>query len=155
MAGFTISDAEKAVYTSAIQDIHLAFCRPIVAFKTAEKVVISTNPDVNYNDFYQTSNDDAEEFTYVPVSGTFQARILYDKALEHFFATPRGSQDESVRMNLDGGLVRLKVEQDAWDFLKDAINVNFDGYNFERFRTERPHGLFTPQYYTIYLTFKN
>lgn len=153
-----MSNQEKIVYEQAIDDIADTFSREIKAWKTPEKTILSS--DENYSFSYDSpdySNDNTRDLvTYSGISGSFMARIQYDKNLERIFANPQGDRGENFRLIMDDGFVRLKIKSgDYNEFIKDSINIQFDNYNFEIFKTERPHGLFSPKYYTLYLKFRN
>ena len=150
-----ISDAEKQVYESARQDIFDTFSRPFVCYKTPEKIIISS--DTNYKFSYSNPDGegDSDYVEYVPESRIFQACIAYGKDLEQLSANKLGKEGEDIRLTLKDGTIRLKVIKEDWDFLQDAIDYEFDGNHFEKIRVPRPHGLFTPKYYSLTLTFKN
>ncbi len=151
-----ISAQLKASLEQARDDVFDSFCRPLIVFKTPEKTILSS--DLNYSYSYGNPDyeNDADLVTYTPVSGQFDACILYDKSLEKLFANPQGSRNENFRVVMDDGLCRIKLRKPDYDtFIKDSIDIQFDGFNFVVVKTERPHGVFEPKYITLYLQFKN
>lgn len=143
---------------SARDDVFDTFSRELTCFKTPEKTILDTSENYSFSyDAPDYSNDNAVDLvSYSGISGKFQTCIQYDKSLERLFANPQGSRPENFRIIMDDGMVRLKVKSgDYNDFIKDSVNIQFDGYQFEIFNTERPHGLFSPKYYTLYLKFRN
>jgi hypothetical protein len=147
---------ERLVYESVIGDIHDTFSRPILVYKTPETTIVST--DTNYNYFYDgpDANTGSEYVEYTPVSGIVNARIQYDKTLEKYFASAKGKEYQDFELVGDAGMVRLKINSgDYSTYFADAIDIQFDGFQFENFRTQRPHGLFSPKYYSLYLRIKN
>ncbi len=151
-----VSASLKSSLEQARDNVFDSFSRPLVAWKTPAKTILSTDTNFYYSYEGPDYQNDTDLVEYTPVSGTFQACILYDKALERIFANPQGSRDENFRIVMDEGLCRVKLKKDDYDtFIKDSIDIQFDGYQFKIDRTERPHGLFNPKYYTLYLKFQN
>ena len=145
-----LEDARDSVFDT--------FCRTITCYKTPIKTILSTDDNFSYSysspDYDNTNSSDLVQYT--PVSGKFQACVQYDKNLERLFSTPTRDNKEGVTLSKDDGLVRIKVKSgDYQTFIKDGIDFQFDGYLFKQFRTERPHGVFSPKYYTLYLKFQN
>lgn len=150
-----ISDIEKQHYESARDNVFDTFSRPFIAFKTPEKIIINSDLDYKYS-YGGPDGEENEDFVeYIPESREFNACIFYSKELELLFANNLGNRGEDLRLTMKEGLVRLKIKQDDWNFLKDAIDYEFDGYKFDKYKVERPHGLFAPKYFTLYLQFKN
>lgn len=143
-----ISDTERTYLESLMDDMHDTFARDIVIIKDAKRVIIST--DVNYNYLYNnvsgTFNTTVQN---QPQKQTFQARILYGKKLLE--DNMDGDIDSQTNIDLPAGHVRIKLNQDGYDYIKKAKRVTFDDKIFEIQSDDRPHGLFRPRYYTFYL----
>jgi hypothetical protein len=78
-----------------------------------------------------------------------KARILYvGRQFEDSFDAEAGAQ---IKVDKHVGEVRVKVNKDGYDFLKGAKRCELDGRIFTISSDERPHGLFSPKYYTFYL----
>jgi hypothetical protein len=151
-----LSDSIKTQAESLRSDIFDTFARPIVVSTTPTKVIIST--DENYNFAYENPDGVGQEdyVEYTPKSATIQACIQYDKSLDRLFANKFGSANEDIRITTNDGYVRVKISKADYDeYIGDAINFQFDGWDFERDRTPRPHGMFAPKFYTLFLKFKN
>jgi hypothetical protein len=143
-----ISDAERDYLESLMDDVHDTFKREIVIFKDAKRVVIST--DVNYNFLYNNvSGNFNQTIKQTPQKQTFYARILYGK--KQVEQEIDGSVDSQTNLSLPVGHVRIKLNQDGYDYIKEAKRVEFDGKIFKIDTADRPHGLFRPRYYTFYL----
>jgi hypothetical protein len=151
-----LTSSEKAELVAVRDDVFDTFSRPIVCWVNPEVTILSSDTNYNYsynNPDYQNSED---YVNYTPTSGQFQACILYKNELTREYANPQGSRDENFRLTFDNGDVRIKLKKEDYDnFIKDSINFNFDGFNFDLDKTPRPHGLFDPKYYTLYLKFRN
>jgi hypothetical protein len=148
--------AERSEYNSAMADIHDTFSRPILVYKTPEQTIIST--DTNYNYFYNgpEGNGGEDYVSYTPVSGVVNARIMYDKNLERLFNSPTGEKDQDFGVTADNGMARLKIKKEDWaTYFEGVIDVQFDGFQFENYKVQRPHVLFDPTHYTLYLKIKN
>lgn len=149
-----ISDSDKATLQLVMKDLHDTFARDVVIWKTAKQTIISTNPE--HNMFFESApiNDNVQN---VPVSGTFKARILYGvKQSRKQFFVREGHGEDQINAELEVGQVRIKLEADGANFIKDAVRVTLDGEIFNVDTSSRPHGLFTPNlpgfFYTFYLT---
>lgn len=141
-----LSDCNKAALQNVFYDIHDTFARPIVAFKTVTRVTVSTNP--NYNPFYDAPavNDVTQNITQ---SGIFYARIKYNA--EEELNLIQGGPPSQVIAAEEDGVVRLKVDVTGAAYFFDTERVTFDDELFEVVTSKRPHGLFTPNFYTFYL----
>lgn len=140
-----ISDNEKINYSSVFNDIHDTFSRKITIWKTPKKVVISSSN--NYNFLYNSQQPEIEIQT-VPVSGVFDARILWGdptKVLGH----------SEIKEEVKGNVCRLKIKKDALDFLADAAQIDIDGRPVEAFGSSKPHGFLETGFYTLYFRESN
>lgn len=133
------------------------FARPIVAYRVENMTVL--NSDLNYKYSYglQPESIGGTDYTsYNIQSGVISGVIKYDNTLDKLFSNPQGSRDENFRVVTDAGFVRVKIRQaDFETYIKNSTSIVFDGKNFSLYRTERPHGVFTPRYYTLYLQYQN
>ncbi len=145
------SPSQKAAFEQTQRDIHDTFARPITIFKNSQKTVIFSNPDHNFI-FDAGPNQTVTED--VIVSGTFNARILYkpDQKDEMFKGGDGNLNQTQNFQEMQLGEVRLKLDITGRNFLLDAKRVEFDGEIFNITSAQRPHGLFTPQFYNFYLT---
>lgn len=143
MAGF-ISNQKKAAYGNVFNKLHDTFSRPITIWKTPERIVISSDP--GYNFLY--NEQESINVEYVPVSGVFDARILW-------MDPSKLSDQQEIREEIRGNVCRLKIKKDALDFLDDAEKIEIDGKIVQQFGSSKPHGLFEVDFYTLYFKESN
>lgn len=139
-----ISDADKVIYESAIQDIADTFGRDIVAWKRSAERVVTANDD---NDsFYD--NKKKPNITYTYQTGVFKARIKYiDRQDKEFYIA---MSDAQVQVTQDTQLVRLKINVENCDFIREADKVTVDGVDFRIVTSPRNHGVFSNNFCTFY-----
>jgi hypothetical protein len=140
-----LPDADQLLYDDVFNDIHDTFSRKIIVYKTPERIIISTNS--NYN-FIYTNNQDGLEVQYIPVSGTLDARIKWLDPSDL-----KGQKD--IKEEIHGNIVRLKIKKEDIGWFDDWKRVEVDGRPVQFFGTAQPHGLFDPNFYTIYLEESN
>jgi hypothetical protein len=134
-----VSDADKLLYANEFNNIHDTFARAVIAWKTPERVVISS--DSNYNFLY--NEQDSLEVTYIPVSGIFNCRIQWQDP------SKMGGWPE-IREEVRGNICRIKAKKDFVDFISDAEKIEIDGRPVQALGTNRPHGLFNIDFYTLF-----
>ena len=145
--GSLISDILKSSMESAMDDVHDTFARDLVCIKEANKVILSTDP--NYNYLYKNVRGSVSSVQRKINQKTIKARILYiGRQQEDLFDAQTSAQ---LKVEKVAGEVRIKVGKADYDYLKGTKRAEFDGRIFTMTSDERPHGLFTPQYYTFYL----
>lgn len=145
-----LSKDQENQYGDEFYNLHATFAREIRIFKSAEQVVILTNPNNSFI-FNDAPTNDIVQYTIQ--SGTFGARILYGKrenlASFNSFQRLGGSNQPVVR--LEDGEVRIKLDPTGSAFLIGCDKVTFDGTIFDVVTSQRPHGLFDPKFDTFYL----
>ena len=134
-----ISNAEKSLLANEFNDLHDTFSRLVTVYKTPERVVISS--DNNYNFLY--NDQESIEVTYIPISGQFDCRIEWQDPSEMM---GWGEIREEIR----GNLCRVKAKKDFVDFIVDAEKIEIDGRPVQSMGTNRPHGLFNIDFYTLF-----
>lgn len=145
--GSLIDDAMKASMENAMGDIHDTFARDIICIKDAKRVILSTDP--NYNFLYKNVQGSVTSVKREINSRTLKARILYvGRQNEELFDATTSAQ---IKIDQVVGEVRIKVGKDDYLYLKGTKRVEFDGRVFTMTSDERPHGLFSPHFYTFYL----
>lgn len=142
-----LTSTEKAALAAVFDDIHETFAREITVYKEASTVVIITDP--NYNPLYKTAGQ-TTSIINTPVYKTFKARIQYQDDVGKKYWSEQGLNSQ-IKLEAVVGTVRLKIDQDAYDYVKDARRFDVDGKRYVLNSTFRPHGLFDIQYYTLYL----
>jgi hypothetical protein len=156
MPSLITGDARTA-YENAREDVFLTFAREFIVFKTPQVTIIDSNTNYNYTYGTQPEGQGTTDYVnYTVQSGIFSGCIQYRDHLDRFFSNPQGSRDENFRIVTDGRWCRLKVYKTDFDnYIKDSQVIQLDGKNFSIFEPERPHGLFSPRYYTLYLELQN
>ena len=147
-----LTQSQKDSLATVISYIADTWERPIVIYKEAALVIISTDP--NFNRFQQNIQDnDAPD--RIPQRFEVPARIWYQKqqGFPYLFPYVGGALDETqMKNNIPNGEVRIKLKVADYDrFFLDIKQVEFDGYKFTLDSTERPHGLFNKEYVTFWL----
>ena len=142
-----LDNIDKDGLESVFDDLHDTFARDIKFIKDSQKIILSTNP--NYNYLYKNTKGQMSSVKNKIIQTTMKARILYvGRQNEDVFDGEAGAQ---IKVDKHVGEVRVKVNKDGYDFLKDAKRCELDGRKFTISSDERPHGLFSPRYYTFYL----
>jgi len=142
------TSSEKSDLESVFDDLHDTFGRSLIAFKDSTKTIISTNADFNYL-YNNVKGDATKTIKNVTQYKSIKARILYeDKQRETLYDAEANAQ---IKVDRPVGTVRLKVDKDGYDYLKDSKRIELDGKVFVFDSDVRPFGLFSPKYYTFYL----
>lgn len=141
-----IPQTERDIYRAAIDDIHDTMSRPITVWKRSAEKITNLNP--NYDAF---SDQPIQDVQYTPQSKNFNARIKYIDKQDKEFAFAIASEQNRIALTQEFQLVRIKVKQDAADYIDDCIKVTIDSNDFKVITSARPHGLFDIDYYTFYL----
>ena len=143
MASF-LTAAQKASYESVMQNMHDTFARSIFAYKEAQKVIVSTDPNFNY--LYNNVKG-VSQIVRKTQFKQLSARILYvDKNMEEMY-----NVDTQIKVERDIGEVRIKLDADGYAYFKDAKRVEIDGSLFFKVTDVKKHGLFRPKFFTYYL----
>lgn len=143
MATTYLSVIQKRSISDVFDSIHLTFARPITIYKDGERVSLSSNSQ--YNAFYRQQSSNTE-FTEISLETT--ARIRYVKADEELFAFKDGSSasGNQNKVALPAGSVKIKVNKEAHEFIKDARRVELDGQRFSIVSNARQIAMFGPDY---------
>jgi hypothetical protein len=139
-----VSDTEKLSWGNEFNNLHDTFARPVTAWKTPERIIVSSDP--NYNFLY--NEQESIEVTYIPVSGTFDCRIQWQDP------SKMGGWPE-IREEVLGNICRIKAKKDFVDFISDAERIEIDGRTVQALGTNRPHGLFKVDFYTLFFKESN
>jgi hypothetical protein len=143
-----ISEIDKIEIRRNFQDLHDTFKKPIIIYKSPKKEFsISTNPAYNVGSNGKTTVvNSAQSFS------TF-ARIYYKN--EQIKSLVDGGKDSPfLSMLLSQGEVEIILDSDAYLFVKDAKRMSLDGDNFYIKSDVSRSGLFSNQFYHIYLSKK-
>jgi hypothetical protein len=134
-----VSNDEKLAWANEFNNIHDTFARAVTAWKTPERVVVSSDP--NYNFLY--NDQESIEVTYIPISGIFDCRIQWQDPSK-MMGWPE------IREEVRGNICRIKAKKDFVDFISDAEKIEIDGRPVQAVGTSRPHGLFNIDFYTLF-----
>ena len=130
MAGFLSEDQITKVQNLA-DTLHTTFARTITVYKTAKKTLIASTSA--YNSLYRRTNTGSNaSVKYTTISQTFEARIYYDD-MDTSYLTDDGPSQQAGTQNkvvVADGTVRIVVKETAYDYLKEARRVEFDGTKF-------------------------
>lgn len=150
MAGF-LSNSSISGIESLYNTLHTTFARTITVYKNSQRTVISTTPQ--YNPIYRRTNTGAApNIETVEVSSTFDARIYYAGSDEEFLASEGDQQGTQNKIILPDGSVKIVVKSDAFEYLKEARRVEFDGKRFNIKSDGTPFGLTGNLFFTFLLT---
>ena len=134
-----VSNTEKLAWANEFNNIHDTFAREVIVWKTPERVVISS--DTNYNFLY--NEQDSIEVSYIPISGIFNCRIQWQDP-----SKTMGWPE--IREEVRGNICRIKAKKDFVDFIDNAEKIEIDGRPVNVMGTNRPHGLFNIDFYTLF-----
>jgi hypothetical protein len=148
MATALISDSQKNTIKAIIDDIHETFARNITVYEEGEKVLISASSE--YNGIYGKTSTGSSSTKKVVVSHTVNARIKYINAQEKNFSD--GNVSSQPNIDLVDGSVRITVNADGFDILKEAKRCEFEGRKYTIDSKGNPTGIFGPQYYHFFLS---
>lgn len=144
-----INSSRQNKVTAALADLHDTFSREIVVYKNAKKIAISSSPQ--YNSIYGNAGS-STSVNYETVSETFMARIYYIKSDEEHFSDLNSSKGSQNKIIMPQGSVKIVVDPNGYNYIKEARKVEFDGITFSIRSDGNPMGLFSNQYYEFYLT---
>lgn len=134
--------AQKTAYSKVFYDLHDTFARNIVVFQHPKATLISSQPE--YNFLYAEQSD--ADIEYTPVSGVFSAVIKWENAY-------KVNDARDIRPTILGNYCRLKVKADALQFISGSRGqrIEVDGRPVNWIGSSEVHGLFTGDFYHIYL----
>lgn len=145
-----IPNSDKVGLADVFNSLHDTFARPVTMFKSSQEVVIQSSPQNNIFFPDAPTNDVVQN---VIVSGMFNARIQYapKEDLKFLSALMGAGGSDQITLKTLEGIVRVKLDPTGAAYLQDAQKVRFDNNIYEVFTDSRPHGLFTPNFYTFFL----
>lgn len=138
--------AQKQTIGSILENVHSTFARNVTLYKIGQRITIANDP--SYNAYY--SSQSTPELETVSLETT--ARIRYLKEEEDFFGLKDGSAStgHQNKIILPAGSVKIKVDQAAKDFLKDAQRVELDGNRYVVVSNGRLIAMFGPDISPFY-----
>lgn len=136
--------ADQAVlYRSALDDVFWTFARPFQLYIEAQTAVISTS--LTYSRFGAHDENapiDADNTAVIPQVYTLTGCILYDNRQPwETFTVGKRTDGGELKLRDSNGIVRIKVDSQGNDLLKNCKLVSLDGFSFQLNSNARPHGL--------------
>ena len=147
MATSLISDTQKTKIQEIIDDIHETFARTITIFEEGERVLISASS--TYNGIYGRTDTGSKSTTKTTVSHSVKARIKYGEIVDENLID--GNIDSQLGIDYIKGQVRITVDVNGYNILKEAKRVEFEGRKYTINSKGSPTGMFGPRYYHFYL----
>ncbi len=144
-----ISAALKTEVNSAMQNLFDSFKKeqPLVFYKTAAQTVVAHDPNFNADFEYQFNSS----VTTTAQSQSFYCRVWYLDRQE-FSSFIEGGEDAGIKGKFYYNRIRLQMESDAFEYLKNTEKFLFFD---EQFRIEegwqRIGALGTFQFYEVIL----
>ena len=142
-----ISDAQKTTIKAIIDDIHETFARTITVYEEGERVLIAASS--TYNGIYGKTEGGNSSVSKTIVSHSIKARIKYIDAKDESLAD--GQINSQLDISLINGSVRITVDGNGYDILREAKRCEFEGRKYEIVSKGQPTGIFGPQYYHFFL----
>ena len=102
-----------------------------------------------FNGVYGRNISGKKTTTKTVVQHTLKARIKYESAREQNLAD--GKINSQLDIDLIDGSVRITVDSDGFEILKEAKRCEFEGRKYTINSKGNPTGIFGPQYYHFYL----
>lgn len=146
MGSLLISATDQNSLNNVFNDMQATFGRPITIYQSATETVLVTNPDNNF--LYQQAPMNSLTSTVIN-SGVYTARILWGKREELVPFAGGGLSQNQIR--LQEGHARIKLDPTGASYIANADRVVFDQYTMMVDTSPRPHGLFDPNFVTLYL----
>lgn len=147
MASSYISAAQKDYINTIFDNVHETFARQITVYMNPQIVVLTASPTFNalYGTDLPTAANPPE---YTVKSYTFKARIHYMSQEQSIFPGAEAQQ----RIVYPVGTIKIKVPANAFDYLKEAKRVEFEGRRYSIVSDYKPFGIFGPKYYSFILS---
>jgi hypothetical protein len=139
---------QKAGYEDAFESLHESFGRDVTIIKESKRVIINTS-DSEYNYFYSDDSQSSIEETFIPVSGVFKMRVMWQDPSKEVLSAENGM--DAVRPKIHDNLCRLKMRKEAYAFIDGYKQFIVDEKKCDWVGFSKPHGIISPQFYTIIL----
>lgn len=146
MAGF-VNNSQIAVLTSAYSKHFNTFKKQIVIVKEPIRTEITTNtlssPIFGYGEESQVSSS----YTYTSVTGVFDAQVTEN-------LDQKVAMLEDIKNIVARGTIRIKIQQDARDFIEDGRKterIDYGGQSYNQFSSDGLQNFFGLKFYTYTL----
>ncbi len=149
-----LDDIQRASYNAAIRGVFETFMLPFQIYLDAQIAVVNTSP--SFGGMFGDQSQDAVGPTSTPLTPqvfTVSGCIRYGNGQPWQFIEGGSRSDyQQNKVRESEGVVRIKVDQSGYAFLKQANQVVLDGITFDLNSTARPHGIVgAPDRYTFTL----
>jgi|TARA_R100000278_G_C5448098_1_gene156279 hypothetical protein len=141
-----VTDEDKHGFTGMLADHFDTFKQEIVVFKAPVKVLQNVTSNDSYAGYGESSNQ--QEFEYVSVSGVYNAIVNYNNPEQMDVG------DDIGNIMIARGTVRIKVEQDARDFILNGSSteaIKIDGNTYNKVTDDSVQNYLGLKYYVFYL----
>ena len=138
-----LSSGEKSAFDGVFDDLHDTFAREIVIYKKSKKVFVATNS--TYNALYsRIKNEKGSEKTVEAF--TLKARIAYSGN-----SGKETQENEILGFDIPVDHVRIKINSTGYDLIKEASEIEVDGYLHDVVSDASKAGMFSIKYYNVLL----
>lgn len=143
-----LNSFQRSSIAAAFANLHDTFAREISVYQNAEIAIIAESP--SYNPIYSPPSDNIQ---YQLQKQTFQARIYYTSSDDGPLETEGSSLSGPVnRIIVPNGLVKIVVNKQGFDYLREARIVEFDSKTFSIKSNGSPINMFSDQFFEFVLT---
>jgi len=144
MSGLIPEDQKKAM-DDVFDDIHETFAREITMFKKEKQVFVATNN--TYNALYSRIKNEKGSSKVVEEI-KIKARIAYAGNFEFL---RQNSENEIMGIDIPSDHIRIKLNKEGYDILKQATDIEIDGELFNVSSDPAKSGMFSVKYYNVLL----
>lgn len=139
-----LSSLDKQNIHAMFDHIHDTFARNITIYISQDSALVDT--DGNHNPMYGDKNPEKPVTNFVPY--VKKARIRYGGSQDR--GGPPGA-DSQLNVSFPKGMIRLKVDSEAYQLLTKAKKITVDDRLCELVGAPARPGPFSPNYWTIEL----
>lgn len=140
-----IPEDQKKAMDDVFDDIHDTFAREITMFKKEKQVFVATND--TYNALYSRIKNEKGSSKVVE-EVKVKARIAYAGNFEFL---RQNSENEIMGIDIPSDHIRIKLNKEGYDILKQATDIEIDGELFNVSSDPAKSGMFSVKYYNILL----
>lgn len=139
------SGAQKNQLEKVFEDMHDTFARDITIYKVKKDIFVATNQ--TYNALYSRIKDATSSKKTVS-STTVSARVQY---LSKQYVSEEAGFKAPTNLPISEGQLRIKLNESGYTSFKFANRIEIDGVVWKMNTDASRVGLFSPEYYVIYL----
>lgn len=140
-----IPEDQKKSIDDVFDDIHDTFAREITMFKKEKQVFVATNN--TYNALYSRIKNEKGSSKVVEEI-KIKARVAYAGNFEFL---RQNSENEIMGIDIPSDHIRIKLNKEGYDILKQATDIEIDGELFNVSSDPAKSGMFSVKYYNILL----